>query len=370
MGKIVRQKSETYDVVSAAKKRVINVFQHKKPVFMAFSGGKDSICMAGVVLELIRAGKINPKQLIVVFIDEEAIFPDVERIVHEWRKTFLLEGAQFWWMCLEVKHFNCFNLLSEDETFICWDRTKRDVWVRPMPEVAYTSHPKLKPVKDSYQDFLERVTKGYANIVGVRVTESVQRLLSFLDEKGNGEGPLIKPIYDWTDNDIWLFIKQRELDFPIEYLYLWQIGNSRPQLRISQFFSVDTAKNLINLQEFYPDLMERVTQREPNAYLATLYWNTEMFRRAGGGKKKEEDTFDYRGKVLEMLADIPAHFYTENSRAVARNYRKLVFHLGQWAHWRDWKKIYGALVGGDPKGRTLRSLYTALPDRGRSEKRS
>ena len=42
--------------------------------------------------------------------------------VREWRKKFMLIGAKFEWFCLEVKHYNCFNELSNDETFICWDR--------------------------------------------------------------------------------------------------------------------------------------------------------------------------------------------------------------------------------------------------------
>jgi len=366
MGRIIRQKSKKYDVVSAAKKRVENAFAHGLPVFVSFSGGKDSICLAQVILELIQAGRIDPRQLIVMFVDEEAIFPDVERIVDSWRKTFLMQGAQFWWLCLEVKHFNCFNFLSEEETFICWDRHKRDVWVRPMPSVAYTYHPLHRPVKDSYQEFLLRLTKGYPNVVGVRVTESMQRLISFSKSKGDR---MVKPIYDWTDNDVWLFIRERGLDFPVEYLYLWQIGCSRPQLRISQFFSVDTAKSLVNLQEFYPDLMERITRREPNAYLAALYWNTEMFRRAGKQKREqgEEDHTDYRAKVLSMLSDIPAHFNTKNSQKVARTYKKLVFKLGHLATHREWREIYGALVGGDPKQRSLRVMYSKLADRGREK---
>lgn len=86
-----------------------------------------------LVIGLIQAGEINPAQLVVQFIDEEAIFPCMEEKVKEWRKKFMLVGAKFEWYCLEVKHYNCFHELSNDETFICWDRYKRDVWVRQSP---------------------------------------------------------------------------------------------------------------------------------------------------------------------------------------------------------------------------------------------
>ena len=105
------------DVVTAAEIRLINVFNNGLPVYMSFSGGKDSLCLAQLVLSLIQRGKINPKQLTVQFIDEEAIFPCIESIVLAWRKKFMLVGAKFEWYCIEVKHFNCFNELSNDETF-------------------------------------------------------------------------------------------------------------------------------------------------------------------------------------------------------------------------------------------------------------
>lgn len=70
--------------------------------------------------------------------------------------------------------------------------------------------------------------------------------------------------------------KQGQPDYkgiPDIYLYLWQAGTRKGQLRVSQFFSVDTARSLVKMNEYYPDLMERVTRREPNAYLAALYCN-------------------------------------------------------------------------------------------------
>ena len=115
----IKRCESSIDVVKAAKIRIRNVFQNGLPVYMSFSGGKDSLCMAQLVMELVQAGEINPAQLIVQFIDEEAIFPCMEDKVREWRKRFMLIGAKFEWYCLEVKHYNCFNELSNDETFIC-----------------------------------------------------------------------------------------------------------------------------------------------------------------------------------------------------------------------------------------------------------
>lgn len=81
--------------------------------------------------------EVSAEQLIVQFIDEEAIFPCIENTVKEWRRKFLMVGAKFEWYCMEVRHFNCFNQLENDESFICWDSEKADCWVRRPPSLQF-----------------------------------------------------------------------------------------------------------------------------------------------------------------------------------------------------------------------------------------
>ena len=266
----IKRCESSIDVVKAAKIRIRNVFQNGLPVYMSFSGGKDSLCMAQLVMELVQAGEINPAQLIVQFIDEEAIFPCMEDKVREWRKRFMLIGAKFEWYCLEVKHYNCFNELSNDETFICWDRYKKDVWVRQPPSFAIRNHPLLRPRIDAYQDFLPRICSGGITITGIRTAESVQRLQNIATMLRAGKTMTNKhqvfPIYDWTNNDVWLYLLREKVDIPEIYLFLWQSGTRKGQLRVSQFFSIDTAKSLVKMNEYYPDLMERIVRREPVSY--------------------------------------------------------------------------------------------------------
>ncbi len=150
-------------------------------------------------------------------------------------------------MCLEVKHFNCFNELSSDETFVCWDHTKKDVWIRQPPEFAVMSHPLLRK-GDSYQDFMSRFS-NCIQIVGVRSGESVQRS-SYMANNGcmtkKGSSYYLYPIYDWSLNDVWLFLYQKKVEIPAAYQYMWETGRAINQLRISQFFSIDTAVSLDN----------------------------------------------------------------------------------------------------------------------------
>lgn len=352
------------DIVTAAKTRVKNVFANGLKVYMSFSGGKDSLCLAQVVYSLISSGEIDAKQLVVIFIDEEAIFPCIEETVKRWRKKFLLAGAAFNWYCLEVKHFSCFNQLTSDESFICWDRTKSDVWVRKPPDFAIRSHSLLKPREENYQCFLPRITKDGIMLSGVRAAESVQRLqyMSALNigTKGITNNRQIYPIYDWKTSDVWLYLKEQRVEIPSIYLYMWQAGVSKGQLRVSQFFSSDTASSLVRMNEYYPDLMERVIRREPNAYLAALYWDSEMFGRSTKARSKaeEQDTKDYKNELINMLVKNPSrYFHTEHQRKIAQQYRHAIIKVDGMARPKDYKKLYEGIVAGDPKLRTLRAVY-------------
>jgi predicted phosphoadenosine phosphosulfate sulfurtransferase len=337
---------------------------------MSFSGGKDSLALAQVTMSLIQRGEIDPSLLTVQFVDEEAIFPCIEETVMDWRRRFLYAGAKFEWYCVEVKHFNCFNELSEEETFICWDKRKRDVWVRQPPPFAITSHPMLRPRKDNYQSFMPRVCMDGITMTGVRAAESVQRLQYMARLNTGGKGMTgrkqIFPIYDWTTNDVWLYLRNEGVEIPQIYLYLWQSGTNRNQLRVSQFFSVDTARSLVQMNEYYPDLMERIIRREPNAYLAALYWDSEMFGRRSRARRQAEGeaiTKDYKAILTEMFSDMPRHFNTPNKLRVAKTYRNLFIKIGLFATPKDYQLMYEALMKGDPKLRSYRALYQIIYSR-------
>lgn len=361
----VRRIRSDMDVVTAARIRIKNVFSNGVPVYLSFSGGKDSLVMADIIYRLIMAGEIDSKQLIVLFVDEEAIYQSVVDKVLEWRKRFLAVGAQFQWWCVEVKHFSAYNQLTNDESYTCWDHTKEDVWVRRPPPFALRNHPKLKPGIDNYQSFLPKVTGDGIVLCGVRTSESLQRL-QYMSVIRLGAGSsitgknLIYPIYDWKTADVWLYLKEHKVDIPVIYLWLYQSGTKKNALRISQLFSIDCVGSLIHIAEYEPDLWERILRREPNAYLAMLYWDSELYRRSSRSRREEEakNPKDYKALVKHMLFEDPdRYFTTELTRDVAKAYIKLLVKFDGMIEPSHYRRIYDALVAGDPKRRTLRALY-------------
>lgn len=352
------------DVLTAAKQRIVNTFSNGVKVYMSVSGGKDSIVMMDITYKLMQEGKIDPSLMEAVFIDEEAMYDDVIDIMKLWRKRFMMVGAKFSWYCLEVKHYNCLNSLEDTESFICWDRYKRDSWCRPMPAFAIASHPLCKPREETYQAFCSRLMKDGLNMIGVRVAESVQRrkyISTVLNNGGASHNNNVYPIYDMSDEDIWLYIKENGVQYPKVYEDLYSTGSSKRDLRISQFFSIDTCKVLSRLYEFRPELGEAVMRREPNAYIVQMYWDTEMFRRSSKTRKQleeKQEKKDYKKLTLEMLKNPTNYTQNPHSLKVFDAYKKMVVkQMGQFDE-KMWKKMYEALVAGDPKLRTARAIMT------------
>ena len=367
----IKRAAASIDVVKAAKIRLKNVFANGLPVYLGFSAGKDSLVLAHLVLDMIQRGEISPTQLTVQFVDEEAIYPCIEETALKWRRKFLAAGAKFEWYCVEVRHYNCFNSLENDESYICWDSTKEDVWIRRPPPFAIRNHPALRPRIDSYQDFMPRAARNGITITGVRTAESVQRLVYMATMKSAGHkitkwGGMF-PIYDWRDNDVWLYLQNNNIEIPAVYMHLWQTGHSRKNMRISQFFSIDTARSLVKMSEYYPDLMERIIRREPNAYIATLYWDSEMFGRSTSKRKQLEKDMaivkDYKAELLKLWGNMPAYFTTLAKLKVAMRYRRLFFNISSFATSEDYRQLYESLIKGDPKMRSYRAIYQNIYSR-------
>lgn len=339
-------------VVQATERRILEVFKNHREVVMSISGGKDSICMSDMVIKTMQKYGIEFSRLLVLFFDEEAMYPDVIELVKKWRMKFLSLGARFLWFCMPIRHYNCCNRLSNDESFYCWEPGKEDVWCRPMPPFAIRNHAQFK-VGMSYQEFSNTVFKDVCQMIGLRSSESLQRKMSVLNKRDTMK---FYPIYDWKDRDVWLYIKRNDLEIPKTYLYLYKCGVAKNKLRISQFFSIDTIRTLPKLLEFYPDLYERVVRREPNADLVIMYWNTSMFRGSG------------QDRTFQIEHDWKTKLSIEMKRAAANpeNYpgyvsaKRLLSNVTNETYSKVYQDIYNVLVAGDPKRRAYRAILFGI----------
>ena len=224
-----------------------------------------------------------------------------------------------------------------------------------MPRFAIRNHSNFK-LGMSYQEFSKATFKDIPQMVGLRASESLQRrsVIGNVGKTGKkSKNNFVYPIYDWTDNDVWLYIQRCNLEIPVTYLYLFKVGVPLNKLRISQFFSVDTIKSLPKVMEFYPNLYEAILKREPNADLVMLYWDTDMFRSSRQDEKFSEKK-DYKALLKETMKQAALHPDMYAGYVVAK---RLYSRLNEDRHSnKTYQKVYQILVAGDPKGRTYRTV--------------
>lgn len=367
---MLQGKEGTIDVLTAAKKRIINVFSNGVKVYMAFSCGKDSITMSSLVYDLIMAGQIDKSLLTVFFIDEEGIHPDMEKSAIIWHDRWEAIGVPFLWFCLPFKQVCDVDRLASTESWITWEPGKEDVWIRKPPKYAIFDSPYLHyPGEMNYQTWCEIALKDGLNMIGLRTAESLTRqrimAVSLLRSK-NGlltKGNHVFPIYDWKDTDIWLYIKQKKLYFPETYIRLYEQGVSKSNMRLSNFFGGMAINGLLHIMEVDPELWDRIERRIPNAYLAVMYWNSEMFGRNTRTRRelegRAEEQRDYRALLIDMLY-VNTEKYNVPKGTDIKRWQHLFMKSDGNCDNKIYREMYERILAGDPKHRSERMMYTKI----------
>lgn len=360
----VKKMLSSMNVLEAAKGRIRNLFDTGCKVYLSFSSGKDSLCLSSITYDLIREGRIDPKQLTVTFIDEEGLYPSMVEAAERWRKIFARVGVPFLWFCLPFKQVSVIDHLSSSESWITWEPGVE--WMRDPPTWAIMQHPVLRyPGEMNYQTFCTKAFSDGIQMIGLRSVESLTRYQCIAKHNMDRPSGKFYPIYDWTDNDVWLYIKEHDLEFPDIYMRLYEAGVSKRQLRLCAFFGDCGTQGLRWIAETDNELWQRIEKREPNAYLVLLYWDSEMFRRSTRKRKElgqdEEDTRDYCALCKDML------FLNTDKYTIAKD---TLSHLSAWkglfiksygiAQNKHYKKMYEGILYGDPKMRILRILWQEI----------
>ena len=361
----VRKLESTMDVLEATKRRIKNAFSNGCKVYLSFSSGKDSLCMSSITYDLIRAGEIDPKQLTVIFIDEEGLYPSMVEATERWRRNFESVGVKFLWFCLPFKQVSVIDHLSSSESWITWEPGKEGEWMRTPPRGAIMSSPYLHyPGEMNYQTFCTKAFADGIQMIGLRTVESVTRLQAVARSDMKSLGGKFYPIYDWKDSDVWLYIKERGLEFPDIYMRLYEAGVRKNQLRLCAFFGDCGTQGLRWIAETDPVLWEKIERREPNAYLVLLYWDSEMFRRSSNKRREleeDEERKDYRALCQDILFLHPERYtIAKDTLSHISNWRGMFIKTYGIATQAHYKKMYEGLLYGDPKSRILRILWTSI----------
>ena len=121
------------NVYEAFLERMHFLFKEFDNIYLSFSGGKDSGLLLNLVLDFKK--KYYPDKTLGVFHqDFEAQYTVTTEYVE---RTFerIKDEVEPYWVCLPMATRTA--LSSYEMYWYPWDDTKRDCWVRPMPQKEY-----------------------------------------------------------------------------------------------------------------------------------------------------------------------------------------------------------------------------------------
>lgn len=262
------------DVLTAARRRIVRVFDDFPRVYVSFSGGKDS----GVLFELAaQEARERGRRIGVLFVDLEAQY----KLTIDYVQTMLTRHADVadpYWVSLPL---NLRNAVSQFEPqWRCWDPERRADWVREAPASAITD-PGVLPFFNAGMEF-EEFTPAFGHwygggkltccLVGIRTQESLNRWRTIAGRKATHErlqwttwvgGPLYNayPIYDWATEDVWTYYAHDRVPYNHLYDRMHQAGLTIHQARICQPYGDDQRKGLWLYHVIEPETWARVVAR-------------------------------------------------------------------------------------------------------------
>jgi len=294
------------NVVDEAKDRFRRYYEEFDFVSVSFSGGKDSLaCMYlahDVAVEEGYTDKVHT-----LFLDEEVIHADVLDFVATFKD---LPWVDLHWWCTPLRsHKMTLGVISD---YVQWD-PERDPseggvgWVRPKPPWAYTREDLIDQIAawqevtkqpvDPHNAVLSQYAasevesmahKGrYMQVCGMRTTESLLRyaMISSSGLKPSechigmptlGRVYLGKPIYDWTENDVFKYLHEKFEEglcpspHPYAPIYDGQLY-SKLGFRVGTALTSEAAGRLDRLRTSDPDLYEAVQRIFPDMTVHERY---------------------------------------------------------------------------------------------------
>lgn len=257
------------DVLTAAKERIRNLVYLFDTLIVAFSGGKDSLVVLELVQEVYNEMGIKEK-VKVIFRDEEVIPDDVINFVQD---IYHSGKYDFTYYCLQLGSEKF--VMGNKEPYIQWDKNR--VHIRPVPEFAVTD---WDNVYDQYtaDEIITRKYKGKKCLItGIRADESLIRLRSIINKKNDSyyaatetKGVMIgKPIYDWSEKDIFRYMMDRNIEYA--KIYDAQLFNGE-NLRVSTPLHAESSKRIFKIKTRYPVFWNQLVDIFPDIELQARYY--------------------------------------------------------------------------------------------------
>lgn len=284
------------NVFEAMQERMHYIFQEFDNIYVSFSGGKDSGLLLNLTLDFQK--KYYPDRKIGVFHqDFEAQYTVTTEYVE---RTFerIKNDVEPYWVCLPMATRTA--LSNYEMYWYPWDDTKKEIWVRDMPNHEYVINLENNPIttykyKMTQETLSKQFGRWYRNahgrtktvcLLGMRAEESMQRYSGFLNKKYGYEGECwiskqfknvwcASPLYDWSHNDVWHANYQFHYDYNHLYDLYYMAGLKVSQMRVASPFN-DYSKDSLNLYRVIdPEIWVRLVGRVQGANFTAIYGKTK-----------------------------------------------------------------------------------------------
>lgn len=270
------------NVLEAAKERISFTFDNFEKIYISFSGGKDST----VMLHLVMDEAIKRKRKVALFfVDLEGQY---KLTIDHIQKCYDLyaEHVEPYWFCLPIHLRNAVSVYEPH--WICWDKSRKDDWIRPMPKKAITEFEHY--IQDmEFEEFVPEFGRWYSQgktcacFVGIRCDESLNRwrtIASKTKTKFKDEVWTTKvienvynvyPIYDWKTADLWHWHSIDTRPYNKLYDYMHKAGLTIAQMRICQPYGDDQRRGLWLFHLIEPETWSKIVARVNGANSGALY---------------------------------------------------------------------------------------------------
>ncbi|MCL2283635.1 MAG: DUF3440 domain-containing protein [Fibromonadales bacterium] len=369
------------NVYDAAVGRIDYIFKNFEKIYISFSGGKDSSVLLNLALDYMRQHKIT-KKIGVLFIDLEGQY----QITIDFIKDILRKNSDLldvYWCCLPL---NLRNSLSVFEPFWTpWELKNKDKWVRDYPDFPCITEKRHKfpffKKRMEFEDFIFKFGEWYAGrkktacLVGIRSDESLNRFRTIaLKHKSmlnnfNWTTKMFQekeiyccyPIYDWTNQDIWVGNYKFDWDYNTIYDLFYKAGLTLDQMRICQPYGDDQRIGLNLFRIIEPQTWAKVVNRVSGANFGNIYCGSKILGYKCVRLPKGHTWESYTQLLLATLPESIANLYKVKFNRFI-NYWKTIGSVVNISWMPEEAVVSGKFSTRGKKNLPL-VIYKTIPDR-------
>lgn len=330
------------NVYEEAKKRIKHTLKVTDNQILGFSGGKDSLTLLNLVQEVYdelgRTDKIK-----VFFLDEEIVPQSVIDFVTEIYKSGKYD---FKWYAVPLESNK--HIMGKNYKYIQWDKNRE--WFREPPSWAITDD-NIKGLDEFHlENYITKDLSGKVAIFrGIRTDESFMRFMSIY--KNKSKYPFLsktpykrvmnsQPIYDWSEQDIFLYFYKNNIKYcPTYDMQMW----NDESLRVATPLVSENRYKFDKFKTYDGDYWDRLVEIFPEMLLNEKYYRDY---------KNSVDLTKWKPTIEDLLRFIDEHMVDDYEKNVAKKRVRQALHQ-RMTNLKNGRPYFG----GFPYRKIYKDLY-------------